>query len=69
MNSSIKLGRFYFVKTGSVVIGSYVYDEPSKETDQRLVRFGDVPPIVYSETVGDLARIAGTNAEEPADET
>ncbi|HEX9296147.1 MAG TPA: DUF4132 domain-containing protein [Polyangiaceae bacterium] len=48
-----------FVKTGSVQVGSYVYDEPKTEEDRRIVALGDVPPIAYSEAVGDLKRIAG----------
>jgi hypothetical protein len=38
--------------------GSYVYDEPRGEGDPRLLTFGEVPPIVYSEAMGDLGRIA-----------
>ena len=64
MYSSIKLGRFYFVKGGSVSTGSYVYDEPNDEKDTRLLAFGDVPPIVFSETLGDLAKIAGMKGEK-----
>lgn len=61
--SDVKLGRFYFVKSGSVSTGSYVYDEPADEKDPRLLCFGEVPPIVFSETLGDLARIAGAKEE------
>lgn len=43
-----------------VQIGSYIYDEPSDERDSRLVAYGDVPPIAFSEAMSDLARIAGT---------
>ena len=67
MDDSIKLGRFCFVKCGSVSTGSYVYDEPSDDKDPRLLSFGDVPPIVFSETLGDLARIAGKNDTESND--
>lgn len=63
MYDSIKLGRFCFVKSGSVSVGSYVYDEPKDENDERLVCFGDVPPVVFSETMGALARIAGAQTE------
>jgi len=38
---------------------SYTYDEPRDEQDARLVPFGAVPPIAFSEAMGDLARIAG----------
>ena len=40
-------------------VGSYVYDNPSDESDDRLIAFGAVPPFVYSEVMGDLKRIAG----------
>ena len=59
MEDSIKLGRFCFVNSGSVSTGSYVYDEPNDEKDPRLLAFGDVPPIVFSETLGDLTKITG----------
>ncbi|WP_148590945.1 DUF4132 domain-containing protein [Aquisphaera giovannonii] len=32
---------------------------PEDESDPRLLPLGDVPPVVYSEVMGDLARIAG----------
>jgi hypothetical protein len=67
MDDTVKLGRFCFVNGGSVSAGSYVYDEPSDEKDPRLLSFGEVPPVVFSETLGDLAKIAGTkggNEEE-----
>lgn len=52
------LQEFYFVHLGTVVQGSYTYDEPRKESDPRLIRFDQVPPIVYSETIADLQTIA-----------
>ena len=64
MYSGIKLGRFCFVKSGSVSSGSYVYDEPRDERDPRLLSFAEVPPIVFSETLGDLARIAGAKDKD-----
>ena len=53
-DESIELKEFMFVPLGSVQIGSYVYDEPRDEKDNRLITFEDVPPIVYSETLNDL---------------
>ncbi len=58
MNSDITLGKVFFVTHGSVKIGSYVYDEPSDTNDSRLVAFGDVAPVAFSESMGDLNRIA-----------
>ncbi len=59
MYSSIILRKAFFVRSGSVKIGSYVYDEPEKMTDPRVLAFGEVGPIAFSETIGDLRRIAG----------
>jgi hypothetical protein len=59
MYSSIKLERLCFVKSGSVKFGSYVYDEPDNDKDERLIPFGQIAPIVYSETLGDLGKISG----------
>ena len=33
----------YFVPSGSVGVGSYSYDEPASDRDDRLLRFADVP--------------------------
>ncbi len=52
-----ELKQVYFVKKGSVAIGSYTYDEPRDKNDDRLIRFSDIPAIVYSETIGDLKRL------------
>ena len=59
MDETIKLGDVCFVKTGSVQVGSYVYDEPSKEDDPRLIAFADVPIVPFSETMGDFMKIVG----------
>src|SRR5439155_511517 len=59
MYSEIKLGKVFFVKHGSVPIASYDYDEPGDDKDPRLVTYGDVPAIAFSEAMGDLARITG----------
>ena len=70
MYSNITLGTSFFVRHGTVKIGGYEYDEPGKESDPRLVSYGDVPAIAYSEAMGDLGRIAGkaqTQQEELAD--
>jgi hypothetical protein len=60
MDASITLGKAFFVRLGSVATGSYVYDEPESMDDPRVLAFRDVPPIAFSETLGDLLRIAGT---------
>lgn len=52
------LGRAMFVKSGTVERGSYEMDAPQHD-DPRVLTFGKVPPIVYSETVSDLKTIAG----------
>jgi len=62
MNDTIQLQNLLFVRAGTVKIGSYVYDTPSDEADPRLIPFGEVPPVVFSEVMGDLARISGKQA-------
>jgi hypothetical protein len=66
MYTSVKLERLCFVKAGSVKFASYVYDEPSEAQDERLIAFGQVPPIVFSETLGDLEKIAGKKGNDDA---
>jgi Leucine-rich repeat (LRR) protein len=56
-DSEVTLCEFYFVKAGSIVTGSYTYDEPRNEDDDRLIKFVDVPGIIYSETINDLKKI------------
>lgn len=56
-DEQVTIGRFFFVNTGSIKTGSYVYDEPRGEEDFRLHPFQKVNPILYSETVYDLKRI------------
>ena len=59
MDETISLSHLYFVKHGSVKIGSYVYDEPSVENcDERLIPFEKVPQIAFSEAFGDMGKIA-----------
>jgi uncharacterized protein DUF4132/HEAT repeat protein len=62
MYTEIKLQDLHFVRSGSVKVGSYSYDEPGDEKDQRVLAFGDVPAIVYSEVLGDLQKISGQKA-------
>lgn len=64
MYTDIKLGDVFFVRHASVKLGSYVYDEPSDLDDPRLVSYGDVPAIAFSEAMGDLGKIAGTTKDE-----
>ena len=49
-----ELGSLMFVKKSGIRFGSYMYDEPSNGSDPRLVCFGDVPPIIYSEVMTDM---------------
>lgn len=69
MYSDVTLGSVMFVKHRSVQIGSYTYDEPSGEKDERLVPFGNVPAIAFSEAIGDLAKISGKSGGEKAEGT
>ncbi|MGB6222055.1 DUF4132 domain-containing protein [Haloferula sp.] len=56
---TVELSSAYFVKEGTVGRGSYEYDEPGPD-DPRVLRFDQVPAIVYSETVADLKVIVGS---------
>jgi len=56
---TIELAAAYFAKSGSVERGSYIYDEPASD-DPRVLRFDQVPPVVFSETLGDLKAIIAT---------
>jgi len=51
-----------------VSVGSDFSDSPEEEGDARLIPFGDVPPVIYSEVVGDLRRLAGQATTEDADD-
>jgi hypothetical protein len=62
MDEEIKLQNVYFVRTGAGRAGAYGYDEPTGENDPRLVAFGEVPPVVFSEAMGDLGKIAPPKA-------
>ena len=67
-STEIKLQDAFFVRSGSVKTGSYTYDEPGDENDPRVLPFGQVPPIVYSEVLGDLHKIAGKKNDGGDDE-
>jgi hypothetical protein len=60
MDSEVTLKDLFFVRPGAIVTGSYTYDEPHDEDDERLVKLGDVPPIVFSEAIADLTAITKT---------
>ncbi len=60
----VTLEQLFFVKAGSVVIGSYTYDEPKDQSDGRLIKLGDLPSIVYSETIADLHAVTREAVEE-----
>jgi hypothetical protein len=67
MYSDVTLGEARFVRSESVKTGSYVYDEPTKDDDPRVLPFSHVPPIVFSEVMGDLKKIAGQAASSDDD--
>ena len=68
MYSNIKLGKVFFVRHASVQIASYVYDEPGDANDSRLVSYGEVPAIAFSEAMGDLAKISGKSEEQKSED-
>jgi hypothetical protein len=55
---TVGLESAYFVKSDSVGRGSYTYDEPERD-DPRVLRFDQVPAVVFSETMADLKAIVG----------
>jgi hypothetical protein len=59
MSDEITLQNVYFVRTEGRAVG---YHEPSGERDPRLLTFAEVPPVVFSEAMGDLVRIAPPKA-------
>jgi hypothetical protein len=67
MYTDIKLGKNFFVKHGSVQLGSYIYDEPGDSNDPRLLSYAEVPAIAFSESMGDLLRISAKSAPQPAE--
>lgn len=62
----VTLKDLFFVRPGAIVTGSYTYDEPRNEDDDRLIRIRDVPPIVFSEAVADLTAITKEKEEAEA---
>lgn len=56
---TVELSAAYFVKAESVERGSYIYNEPGPD-DPRVLRFDEVPTVVYSETISDLKAIVAT---------
>lgn len=53
-DGNAELNELMFVRKKAVQFGSYVYDEPSNENDERLMAFGEVPAIIYSEVMADM---------------
>ncbi|MBW8241256.1 DUF4132 domain-containing protein [Muricauda oceani] len=52
-----KIEKLFFVQMGSVYTGTDSVNDPRSEDDHRLVPFGEVPPVVYSEVVRDIESI------------
>ena len=48
-------------------VGSYTYNDPENEDDATVVPFGKVPPIVFSEVMGDLKKIAAQAARSESE--
>ena len=53
------LGAAHFVKSESAAAGNYYKDEPENSEARGVLPFGQVAPVVYSETVTDLQTIIG----------
>lgn len=54
----VELGAARFVRAGSIARGGYTYDVPGDD-DPRVLRFGEVPSILYSEALADLRTMIG----------
>ncbi|MFK8079950.1 MAG: DUF4132 domain-containing protein [Granulosicoccus sp.] len=54
---SIVLGKAMFMKDEAEKTGNFVFNEASSSDDPRVLTFGEVPAVVYSETVTDLQAI------------
>ncbi len=54
LDANAEIGELMFVKYKSVRFGSYIYDEPEKDNDVRLLPMSDVPPLVFSEIMGEM---------------
>ncbi len=59
------VGKLGFAKIGSISTGGYSYDYPQKDSDPRLIPFGQLPKHVYSETILDLEEICKAKSEKP----
>ncbi len=50
-----EIGSIAFVQSKSVSFGNYTYDLPNKADDPRLIALENIPPIVYSEIMAEMA--------------
>jgi len=53
-DEEMTLGQFCFTDAGSIKASGFKYGAPFSESDHRLIPFGEVEDIVYSEAVADL---------------
>ena len=63
LDENAVLGELMFVNNKTVQFGSYMYDEPSKAEDPRLIPFENVPAIIYSEVIADMQFFKDNNAK------
>lgn len=49
--------RLAFAQADTIKRGSYIYDD-LKERDERIIKLGDVPPIIFSEIASDVQTFA-----------
>ena len=64
LDDNAVLGELMFVSNKSVQFGSYMYDEPSKVDDPRLIPFENVPAIIYSEVIADMQFFKDNDAKK-----
>jgi hypothetical protein len=68
LDEEIALGRLWFQHRVARP-GGNTDAISSDSSDGRHIRFGDVPPVVFSEAMGDLARISGRQVDDSRDST
>lgn len=62
-DDQVRLGDFFFLPSSNPAEAESQYPPSYSTEDKRLIPFGSVPPIAYSEAIADLIKISGKNAE------
>ena len=68
MEDTITINDGWFMRQGSITQANDVDDAPTNDNDPRVVPFGEVPPIVFSETMAELGLISGKTPDSDSEE-